>query len=143
MNFIKAAEEAEKELEAEKARLVKKEAKIDEKSSAVEAQLALAVEDTKKAAVKTKELQEYEEEVSRKAMSFKSNFDAKAERDAAAADRAEAMKLRKVAQEDLDRSRQLLEDLSKRELNLSEREKTYEKDLKEKMLERMLGSKLV
>ena len=143
MSFITLAQEAQKELELEKEKLAKKSAKLDEKASAVEAQLALAVEDTKKAEVKTKELQAYEEEVSRKAMSFKSNFDAKAERDAAAADRAEAMKLRKVAQEDLDRSRQLLEDLSKRELNLSKREKTYEKELKEKMLERMLGSKLM
>lgn len=143
MSFITLAQEAQKELEAEKARLAKKEAKIDEKASAVEAQLALAVEETKIVEEKKKELQAYEEEVSRKAMSFKANFDAKAERDAAALDRAESMKLRKVAQEDLDRSKQLLEDLSKRELALSEREKTYEKEIKEKMMERMLGSKLM
>lgn len=143
MSFITLAQEAQKELEAEKARLVKKEAKLDEKASAVEAQLALAVEETKAVELKKKELRVYEEEVSRKAMAVKRDFDAKTERDLAAGDRAEAVRLRKEASEDLDRSKQLLADLSKRELALSEREKTYEKEIKEKMMERMLGSKLM
>lgn len=129
MSFITLAQEAQKELEAEKERLVKKEFKIDEKASAVEAQLALAVEETKKVAEKMKELRLYEEEVSRKALSFKSNFDAKAERDSAVADRIEATKLRKLAEDDLNRSKQLLDELSKRELSLSEREKTYKQEI--------------
>jgi hypothetical protein len=134
MSFITLAQEAQKELELERERLAKKEAKIDEKASAVEAQLALAVEDTKKAAVKTKELQAYEEEVTRKALSFKSDFDAKAERQAAAGDRTEAEKARKDAKEHLDRSQQMLAELSKRELALSEREKTYKQDIENEVL---------
>ena len=134
MSFITLAQEAQKELELERERLAKKEAKIDEKASAVDAQLALAVEDTKKAAIKTKELQAYEEEVTRKALSFKSNFDAKAERQAAAGDRTEAEKARKDAKEHLDRSQQMLAELSKREVALSEREKTYKQDIENEVL---------
>lgn len=134
MSFIKLAQEAQHELEAEKTRLAKKEAKIDEKSSAVEAQLALAVEDTKAVEAKKRELQAYEEEVSRKAMSFKSDFDARTERQAAAGDRAEAEKARKDAKEYLDRSKQMLEELAKRELALSEREKTYKQDIENEVL---------
>lgn len=134
MSFITLAQEAQKELELEKAKLAKKEAKLEEKASAVEAQLALAVEETKAVELKKKELQKYEEEVSRKALSFKSNFDARAERELAAGDRREAIRLRKEADDDLNRSKQLLAELSKRELNLSEREKVYKQEIENEVL---------
>jgi hypothetical protein len=129
MNFIKLAEQAQKELELEKEKLADRSAKLDVRASSVAAQLELAVEDTKLVALKKKELQDYEEEVTRKALSFKENFDARTERDLAAGDRKEAVRLRKEANEDLDRSRQLLAELSKREVALSEREKVYKQEL--------------
>lgn len=134
MSFIKLAEQAQKELELEKEKLADRSAKLDVRASSVAAQLELAVEDTKLVEAKKKELQAYEEEVTRKALSFKVNFDAKAERIAAAGDRVEAEKARKDAKEHLDRSQQMLSELSKRELALSEREKTYKQDIENEVL---------
>lgn len=129
MSFITLATEAQKELDAEKAKLRDLEVSLNTRASAVAAQLALAESRTGELNAKAKELQAREEDVSRREITVRRDTDVEADRIAAAGDRVEADKSLKKAQELRDESLRELEKIKNRELALSEREKTYKQDI--------------
>ena len=139
MNFLTLAEQAQRELEGELLRLEQKEADLNTKSSAVEAQLALADQRTAEAASKAKELQAREEEVTRREINMRKDTDLKADLQQAMAERKIAADALIEAKEARDAAKMSLLDLTKRELALSEREKTYREEIKQQIASKMLG----
>jgi len=139
MNFIKAAQEAEKELAFALSKVAKKSAKVGEKASELARQEATLLEESKEIVAKKKELQAREEEIVRKASIIKKGFDAKSAMDTASADLKAIKVSEKKAEELKDESKRMLEDLTKRELALSKREKEYRNEIKQQIASKMLG----
>lgn len=139
MTFIQLAEQAQRELEGESLRLSQKEAALGVKASAVEAQLALADEKISNAIKKEQELQAREEEVSRREINMRRDTALKADLQAAVKERQDAAADLRAAQQARDDTKMSLQDLTKRELALSEREKTYREEIKKQIASKMLG----
>ena len=139
MNFIQLAEQAQRELEGQTLRIEQKEADLNTKASAVEAQLALADQRTAESSSKAKELQIREEEVTRREINMRKDTDLKADLQQAMAERKAATEALREAKEARDEARMSLQDLTKRELALSEREKTYREEIKQQIASKMLG----
>lgn len=129
MDFISLAAQAQKELDGEKARLAKMEAELNTKASAVAGQLAEAVTKHGELNAKERQLQTREEDVSRRELAVRRDVEVQKDLETAMAVRREAVEDRKKAEEYRDEARMKLEDLEKRELALSEREKVYKQEL--------------
>lgn len=139
MSFIKLAQDAQKELDGELLRLKQKDAKLDEKSSVLESKMATAEQKEAELSLKEKELQKREEEVARREMAVRRDSELQADLQAAIEERKTADKALKAAKEHEMDATLKLEDLSRREINLSEREKTYKEEIKKQVASKMLG----
>ncbi len=129
MDFLSLATQAQKELDGETARLKTLEDTINEKSSRVENQLAVAEKRTGELNAKAQELQAREENVTLRELTVRRDSDVQKDLHTSIELNKNAVDERKKAQEHLDDARMKLENLEKRELALSEREKTYKQDL--------------
>ncbi len=129
ISFIQLAQQAQKELDGETTRLAQKEADLNTRSSAVAGQLALADKRHGELNAKEKQLQAREEEVSRRELTARRDTQVQEDLKAAQAHHVSATEELKKAQEQRDDARMKLEDLEKRELALSEREKVYKQEL--------------
>ena len=129
VSFIQLAQQAQKELDGETARLAQKESELNTEASAVAGQLALAEKRTGELNAKEKQLQTREEEVSRREINARRDSQVQEDLKNAQAHHVSATQELKKAQEYRDDAQMKLEDLQKRELALSEREKVYKQEL--------------
>jgi len=129
MNFIQLAQETQKELDGEKARLAQKEIELNTRATTLQTQIAANDKRTGELNAKAQELQAREEEVSRREIAQRRDSEVQKDLDTSIALNAKAVDERKKAQEYRDDARLKLEDLAKREIALSEREKTYKQEI--------------
>lgn len=139
MSFITLAQQAQKELDGETARLKEKETKLDERSSAVAAQAAANLEKTGLLNVKEKELQKREEEVTRREINVRRDIEVQNDLISAQAHHKSASEELKKAQEYRDAAKQDLEELAKREIALSEARKTYKAEVEMEVMRNFTG----
>jgi len=137
--FIDLAQEAQAELEAEKRALEVEKDKLAKKASLLAGRESKIDDQDKEVALKGKELQLREEKVSmREGIVGREDKAAKDLKDAEEAHRQSALNLKKSQELNNDATQKLAE-LSKRELALSEREKSYREEVKAQIASKMLG----
>lgn len=129
ISFIQLAQQAQRELDGETERLAQKEADLNTRSSAVAGQLELADKRHGELNAKEKQLQVREEEVSRRELTVRRDSEVQQDLVSAQAHHKSATDELKKAQGYRDEAQMKLEDLSNRELALSEREKTYKQEI--------------
>lgn len=139
MNFTQLAQEVQKELDGEKLRLSQKEEQINNRATAVQAQIALCDKRVGELNARERLLQDREEEVSRRELTVRRDGAASADLQQAVLEREQANKALKAAAAQKDEARMLTEDLGKREIALSEKEKTYREEVKKQIASKMLG----
>lgn len=139
ISFIQLAQQAQRELDGETTRLTQKEADLNTRSSAVAGQLALADKRHGELNAKEKQLQAREEEVSRRELTVRRDTEVKRDYTAAIDERQKATEMLKKAQDEKDEAKMMLNDLSTRELALSEKMKTYREEIKQEITTKMLG----
>ncbi len=139
ISFIQLAQQAQKELDGEVARLSQKEADLNLRASAVAGQLALADKRHGELNARATELQAREEEVSRRELTVRRDSEVKQDYTAAIDERLKSSTMLKKAQDEKDEAKMMLDDLSTRELALSEKMKTYREEIKQEITTKMLG----
>lgn len=137
--FVEFAKEAQDELDAQKKALEAEKDKLAKKASLLASREAKIEDEEKSLVLKVKELQLREEKVSMRegiiGREDKAQQDLKKAEDA---QRESEINLKKVTELNNDTTLKLQE-LSKRELALSEREKTYRDEIKAQIASKMLG----
>jgi len=137
--FTSLAQEADLLIKAEYDRLATRESRIETRASELAA-LEATLSDREGGIVRQeKSLQAREEEVERKLAVVRRDEESQRDLDGAVANRLTAEKLAKEAQTARDEAKMLLDELSKRELALSEREASYREEVKQQIATKMLG----
>lgn len=137
--FMDFAQEAQAELDAEKKAIETEKEKLAKKASLLAGRETKIEDGEKELVLKAKELQLREEKISMREGII--GREDKAEQDlkkAEDAHRQSELNLKKVVELNNDTTLKLQE-LSKRELALSEREKTYREEVKAQIASKMLG----
>jgi len=129
MSFIQLAQQAQKELDGETQRLKQKEDALNTKSASIAARESTVEAKENELSTKERELQLREEEVTRREINSRRDTDVQADLLLAQKERQDAANSLKKAQEYRDDARMKLEDLERREVALSEREKTYKQEI--------------
>lgn len=129
MNFLDYAQKAQKDLADEQARLKSREDALDARASLVAGQVATADEREKTLNDLDREIAARNEVVTTKELKVRRDTDVQHDLELSVALNKKVEGERKKAQEYYDDARMKLEDLEKRELALSAREKTYKQDL--------------
>lgn len=129
MDFIALATQIQQELDGETVRLKEKEDRINENASRVADQLATAEQRIGELHVKEQALQDREERVTQRELTVRRDEDVQSDLASSVALNKDSVDERKKAQVYLEEARVKLENLDKRELALSEREKTYKQEL--------------
>lgn len=129
MDFISLASQAQKELDGEHSRLRNLEIQLGEKASVLAARVILADKREGELNAKEKQLQVREEEVVRREINARRDSDVQKDLQTAQQLHKEATEERKKAEEYRGEAKMKLEDLERREINLSEREKTYKQEI--------------
>lgn len=139
MSFILLAEKAQKELEAELAKLKQKESELETKASLLADQKNLLDETQTKLNDYKRELELRNELVTQKELRVRRDEDV--QNDVATSEgyyqKADSA-LKKAEELNLDTNMKL-EDLSKRELALSEKIKSYKEEVKQEITKKFLG----
>jgi hypothetical protein len=134
--FTQHAQEAQQELDRETNRLKEWETKLQERA----AELAKALEWSDKKAgelnSREKDLDLRNEYVTSREITLRRDDELRADREEAAKERAEAEKAKKAAFDALAESKQAMDDLLRRELALSQREKDYKLKIEEEVMRR-------
>lgn len=129
MDFIALATKAQKELDGEIARLKTYEDQLNIKSSTLASQVEQVEKKEGELNAKEKQLQSREEGVSMRELTVRRDTDVQKDLDTAISLNREAVEERRKAQEYRDDAKMKLEDLERREIALSEREKTYKQEI--------------
>lgn len=129
MDFIALATKAQKELDGEIARLKTYEDQLNIKSSTLASQVEQVEKKEGELNAKEKQLQSREEGVSMRELTVRRDTDVQKDLDTAISLNREAVEERRKAQEYRDDAKMKLEDLERREVALSEREKTYKQEI--------------
>lgn len=139
MDFLQLAQQAQKELDGEKNRVAQKEAKLDAKASQLADQEAALLKFQGELKIKEKELQNREDVLVTKETIVRRDAQAQSDFDQATALRESAANALKKAEEIKAETNLALEELAKREQALSDREATYQEEIKKKIAAKMLG----
>lgn len=139
INFIEYASKAQEELNKERQVLQDFEAKLQEKSSLLATREAGL--DTREADIMKKEveIQNRQEELSAWEVTKRREEEVVSLFDQANSKLVDSDKKLKEASEKHGETVQMLEELAKRELALSEKEKTYKEEVKKEMMDKFLG----
>jgi len=129
MDFIALATKAQKELDGEIARLKTYEDQLNIKASALASKTEQVEKREGELNAKEKQLQAREEGVSMRELTVRRDTDVQKDLDTAISLNREAVEERRKAQEYRDDAKMKLEDLERREVALSEREKTYKQEI--------------
>lgn len=129
MDFIALATKAQKELDGEIARLKTYEDQLNIKASALASKTEQVEKKEGELNAKEKQLQAREEGVSMRELTVRRDTDVQKDLDTAISLNREAVEERRKAQEYRDDAKMKLEDLERREVALSEREKTYKQEI--------------
>lgn len=138
-SFITLAQEVEKELQARIAQLDARDSRMSEKETILANTEASLEEKRIKLDTFERELLTRNEEVTRKEINVRRDEEVRNDIQQAAALRESASKDLKKAEETLAEVRQVREEVSKRELALAEREKTYKEEIRKQIAEKMTG----
>jgi hypothetical protein len=139
VNFIEYASKAQEELNKERAEIAEKAQKQAEQASVLAARTAALDEREAQITKSEYELQEKQEKLSAWEAGKRREEEVVAIFDSAQSKLVEAQEKLKAASEKESDTRLALEDLSKRELALSEREKVYKEEIKTEIMNRFLG----
>lgn len=134
MDFKILAAQAQKELDDERARLRALELQLSEKASTIASSVIDLDKKTSDLTLKERELQQREERVSARELSVRRDVEVQKDLETSITLNREAVQERKKAQELRDQARMDLEDLEKREVALSEREKVYKQEIEHEVL---------
>ncbi len=140
-SFIELAQKAETELQAELSRVKDRSVRLDEKATVLASTEASLEEKRIKLEAFERQLNVVNEEVSRKQLIVISAEQAQRLRDEAAAHNDTAGKRLKEAESKLLEATQKLDELLKREIALSEREKTYKEQIELDVMRRFAFGK--
>jgi hypothetical protein len=140
-NFIEYASKAQSELNVELQKLSEKENELSLKSSAQFAREAQLDAREAEVAASEKEIQQKREDMTMWESKKKREEEAQAMYDAAILKETDSVKRLKEAKEALSEAELKLQELSKRELLLVERTKSYQEEIKSEIMARFLGVK--
>jgi len=139
MDFIQLAQQAQKELEGEKNRVAQKESKLETKASQLASKEADLLKFQEQLTLKERELQTREDVLTTKEMAVRRDSQVQSDLQVSEANREAAEQAYRKAEEARLETQLALEELSKRELALSDREKTYREEIKKQIASKMLG----
>lgn len=134
--FTQHAQEAQQELDKETNRLKEWETKLQERASELAKALEWSDKKATEFALREKDLDLRNEYVTSREITLRRDDELRVDREEAARERAEADKAKKEAFDALAESKQARDDVFKRELALSEREKTYKLDIEQEVMRR-------
>lgn len=136
ISFVETAAKAQEELQAELNTLKDVKLRLDEKASLLANKENELVEREKAISLTEKNLNDRNEAMSMWETKKMREEQVQKMHDDALAATLECEKKYKASSEQLAESRQLMEDLAKRELALSEREKTYRQEAKQELVDK-------
>lgn len=137
LTFTQLAAQADSVLQAEHERVSAKEARLEKRASELAALEATLAQREAEVVKSEKALQVHEEEVSRKLAVVRRDEEAQRDLQSASAKLDTAQKLEKAASTHKDEVKLMLEDLTRREIALSQREKEYKEEIELEIMRNM------
>lgn len=139
MSFIQFANQAQKELDAEYGRIKQKDDELSTRASAIAQQLATIDEKMTELNTRSSELQAREELVSARELRVRTDIEVTKDLEQSITERKRVEEMLAEISRKNDDTKMMLLDLSKRELALSEKMKSYREEIKQEITTKMLG----